>query len=196
MLKGGEDQGGAVVCVCVCVGWGGGVGGSQTARCCQLTSLATTGLWGGGASLAPVLNSRQNKHTVHMHAEFTRHACQVHVKDGATCCIKKRNHNTLYMLFQYAVVDIYPDNAPFPLRARLSAQNVPAHVRQTDGQPCSSRNDFLHVNMTLPDKSLSFLALCVCVLVIMLDRRNYRLLQRRVCGCSIQSHAALKGFQL
>lgn len=97
---------------------------------------------------------------------------------------KKVKHNTPP---QYSS-DIYPNNAPFPLRVRLSGQNVPTRIRQTDG------SDFLNVNMTLPDKSLSFLA--VCVLVIILDRRNYRLLQRRVCGCSTQSRTALKGLQL
>lgn len=107
------------------------------------------------------------------------------MKDGATCCLrfwvdlkKIMDPNTLYM--QKAVVS--------PLRVWISTQSVPTRTRQTDG------SDFLHVNMTLPDKSLSFLALCV--LVIILDRRNYRLLQRRVCGCSNQSHAALKGLRL
>lgn len=39
-------------------------------------------------------------------------------------------------------------------------------------------------------------ACCQTVLVIILDRRNYRLLQKRACGCSTQSCAALKGLQL
>lgn len=37
---------------------------------------------------------------------------------------------------------------------------------------------------------------CQAVLVIILDRRNYRLLQKRACGCSSQSHTALKGLWL
>lgn len=68
---------------------------------------------------------------------------------------KKVKHNTPP---QYSS-DIYPNNAPFPLRVRISGQNVPTRIRQTDG------SDFLHVNMTLPDKSLSFLAVCVFVCV-------------------------------